>query len=179
MPEKASKVPVRNEKKSAAPARQHWTPFENLRREIDRLFDDFQPSGWWRSPFPRPKFSMDIDWPSKGEWQIAPAMDLVERDKEYEITAELPGLDEKNIDIKLANGMLTIKGEKSEEKEEREKEYYLSERRYGSFQRSFQLPDGIDADKISANFAKGVLTVKLPKSAEAKKNEKKIAVKGG
>ena len=73
--------------------------------------------------------------------------------------------------------MLTIKGEKKEEKEEKQKDYYLSERRYGSFQRSFALPEGVDTDKIEANFAKGVLTVKLPKTAEAQKAEKKITVK--
>ena len=72
---------------------------------------------------------------------------------------------------------LTIKGEKNEVKEDKQKDYYQSERRYGSFQRSFQLPEGVDADKIDANFAKGVLTVKLPKTAEAKKAEKKITVK--
>ncbi len=104
-------------------------------------------------------------------------MDLAEKDNAYEISAELPGLDEKNIEIKLSNGTLTIKGEKTEEKEEREKEYYLSERRYGSFHRSFRVPEGVDTDKIDARFAKGVLTVTLPKSAEAKKNEKKISVK--
>ncbi|MHC2791871.1 HSP20 family molecular chaperone IbpA [Mesorhizobium jarvisii] len=75
------------------------------------------------------------------------------------------------------NHTLTIKGEKQEEKEEKDKDYYLSERRYGSFQRSFQLPDGVDADKIDASFTKGVLTVKLPKTAEAQKAEKKITVK--
>ncbi len=104
-------------------------------------------------------------------------MDLVEKDKEYEITAELPGIDEKNVEIKLSNNTLTIKGEKQEEKEQKDKDYYLSERRYGSFQRSFQLPEGVDVDKIDASFAKGVLTVKLPKTAEAHKAEKKITVK--
>ena len=104
-------------------------------------------------------------------------MDLVEKDGEYEITAELPGIDEKNVEIKLANQMLTIKGEKEDSKEEKRKDYYLSERRYGSFQRSFQVPEGVDVDKIEANFAKGVLTVKLPKTAAAKKAEKKITVK--
>src|SRR5690606_41318480 len=100
-----------------------------------------------------------------------------EKEKEYEITAELPGIDEKNVEIKLANGTLTIKGEKKEEKEEKQKDYHLSERRYGSFQRSFPLPEGIDTDKVEATFAKGVLTVKLPKTVEAQKAEKKITVK--
>ena len=104
-------------------------------------------------------------------------MDLVEKEKEYEISAELPGIDEKNVEIKVANHMLTIKGEKTEEKEEKKKDYYLSERRFGSFQRSFALPEGVDADKIEANFVKGVFTVKLPKTAEAQKAEKKITVK--
>ena len=104
-------------------------------------------------------------------------MDIAEREKEYEITAELPGIDERNIDLKFSNGMLTIKGEKTEEKEEKKKDYYLSERRFGSFQRSFQVPDGVDADKIEASFKNGVLTVILPKSAGAQKQEKKIAIK--
>lgn len=87
-------------------------------------------------------------------------------------------MNEKNIEVKLSNGTLTIRGEKKEEKEEKEKDYYLSERRYGSFERSFQLPEGIDANKIEAQFAKGVLKVVLPKSPEAQKGVKKIAVKG-
>lgn len=108
---------------------------------------------------------------------MAPAIDLAEKDKEYEITAELPGLDEKDVEIKLSNHSLTIKGEKKEEREEKQKDYYLSERRYGSFHRSFQLPEGVDADKIEATFAKGVLTVRLPKTVEAQKAEKKISIK--
>jgi HSP20 family protein len=104
-------------------------------------------------------------------------MDMVEKDIEYEITAELPGIDEKNVEIKLSNHLLTIKGEKEDKTEEKRKDYYLSERRYGSFQRSFHLPEGVDADRIEANFARGVLTVKLPKTAEAQKAEKKITVK--
>jgi HSP20 family protein len=179
MAETATKLPIRTEKKSAAaPATkaESWAPFESLRQEVDRLFDEFRPFGW-RSPFARPSRALELAWPRFESWQVAPAMDLAETDGEYEITAELPGLDEKNIDIKLSNGTLTIKGEKSEEKEEKDKEYYLSERRYGSFQRSFQIPEGVDADKIAASFAKGVLTVKLPKTAEAKKGAKKIEVK--
>ena len=108
-----------------------------------------------------------------------PAVDIVEKDKDYEITAELPGMDESNIDVKFADGVLTIKGEKKEEREEKKKDYYVSERRYGSFQRSFPVPESVDANKIEAKFVNGVLTIKLPKSAEAQKNEKKIAIKKG
>jgi HSP20 family protein len=93
------------------------------------------------------------------------------------VTAELPGMDEKSIEVKVAGGALTIKGEKQEEKEEKKKDYYLHERRFGSFERAFRIPEGVDADKIEASFKKGVLTVSLPKTAEAQKAEKKITVK--
>lgn len=169
MAEAATKLPV---KKSALAKTEERTPFETLRREIDRLFDDFHPFDWRL-----PSRVLGFEVPRRAEWQVAPAMDLVEKDDAYEITAELPGLDDKHVEIKLSNHTLTIKGEKSEEKEDRQKDYYLSERRYGSFQRSFQLPDGVDSDKIEASFTKGVLTVKLPKTAAAKKAEKKITVK--
>jgi HSP20 family protein len=108
-----------------------------------------------------------------------PAVDVTEADGGYEVTAELPGMDEKNIEVKLANRTLTIKGEKRDEKEETKKDYYMRERNFGSFQRSFTLPEGVDIDKIEASFKKGVLTVTVPKTAEAKKAEKKIAVTAG
>jgi HSP20 family protein len=169
MPE-ATKLPVKTEK-TTTPA----PPFDSLRREINRLFDEFHPFGWSR-PSARSMFGFEMPKFGGESWTVAPAMDLVEKEKEYEISAELPGIDEKNVEIKVANHMLTIKGEKTEEKEEKKKDYYLSERRFGSFQRSFALPEGVDADKIEANFVKGVLTVKLPKTAEAQKAEK-ITVK--
>jgi HSP20 family protein len=81
------------------------------------------------------------------------------------------------VEVVAANGVLTIKGEKKEEKEEKKKDYYLSERRYGSFERRLQIPEEVDADKIEAAFKKGVLTVTLPKKAEAQKPAKKIEVK--
>ena len=86
-------------------------------------------------------------------------------------------MDEKNIEVKVTNGNLTIKGEKQEEKEEKKKDYYLHERHFGSFERSFDVPEGVDADKIEANFKKGVLTVTVPKKPEAQKPAKKIEVK--
>jgi HSP20 family protein len=172
MAEVATKMPV---KTSASPAKaEDRAPFESLRREIDRLFDDFRPFDW---RLPSRVLGVEVPGIARAGWQVAPAMDLVEKDDAYEITVELPGLDEKNVEITLSNHTLTIKGEKNEVKEETQKDYYQSERRYGSFQRSFQLPEGVDADKIDANFAKGVLTVTLPKTAEAKKAEKKIIVK--
>ncbi len=79
--------------------------------------------------------------------------------------------------MKLSNGVLTIKGEKKDENERREADYHLSERHYGAFLRSFQLPDGVDADKVEALFEKGVLTIKLPKTADSQKSNRKIAIK--
>jgi len=105
-----------------------------------------------------------------------PAVDVVEDDKSFRINAELPGIDEKDVEIGVSGDMLTIKGEKSENKEEKDKNYFLSERRYGSFQRSFQLPDGVDRDKIAASFEKGVLTITLPKTSQAVKEQRKIAI---
>jgi HSP20 family protein len=166
---------VRNEGKGTdRPA--EWRPFESLRREVDRLFEDFQ-LGSWRSPFGRSVFDVQPFWRGEIGWGKAPAVDIVDKGNAYEITAELPGMDESNIDVKFSDGTLTINGEKRDEKEEKKKEYYLSERRYGSFQRSFGVPDGVDADRIEANFKNGVLTVTLPKTTEAQKSEKKIAIK--
>ncbi len=176
MAEADTKLPVTTEKSATPAPSEAWAPFESLRKEIDRLFDTFHPLRS-RLPSTLPRFDLDLPRLSRGGWPVAPAFDLAEKADGYELSAELPGIDEKNVEIKLANHTLTIKGEKTEEKEEKEKDYHLSERRYGSFQRSFQVPEGVDTDKIEASFAKGILTVKLPKTAEAQKSQKKIAVK--
>jgi HSP20 family protein len=174
MAETVTKLPVKSDKETAPTAGHH--PLETLQREIDRLFSDFS-VGW---PFRRPSFGFEPLWRmDDGRWGAVPAVDVAEKDKAYEITAELPGMDEKAIELKVAGGVLTITGEKQEEKEEKKKGYYLSERRFGSFQRSFRIPDDVDADKIDAGFKKGVLTVTLPKKPEAVRSEKKIAVKAG
>jgi len=168
-----TKLPVKIEKSSSVQA---WRPFEDLRREIDRLFEDFD-GGFFRSPFRRSAFDVMPFWGREAAWPAAPAVDFTDTGKAYEITAELPGIDEKNVDVNVANGVLTIKGEKQDEKEEKKKDYYLRERNFGSFERAFQLPDGVDGDKIEANFKKGVLTVSLPKKPEAQQAAKKIDVK--
>lgn len=178
MPEAPAKSPVKSDRTVAAARQRNWPgSFENLRHEIDRLFDDFHPFGF-RLPSDRSAAGGELSSPFEGGWPVAPAMDLVEGADAYEITAELPGIDEKNVEINLANHVLTIKGEKKEQTEQTDKNYHLTERRFGSFQRSFQLPEGVDTDKIDASFSKGVLTVKLPKTVEARKAEKKITVKG-
>ncbi len=181
MAETATKLPLKTEEKGGAersPAPSERRRFESLRRELDRQIDDFD-HGAWRLPFRRTMFDVEPFWRRELTWTATPAVDIVEKDNAYEITAELPGMDESNVDVKVANGMLTIKGEKTEEKEEKTKDSYLSERRYGAFQRQFSVPGGIDADKIEAVFKNGVLTVTLPKTPEAQIAEKKIAIKAG
>jgi HSP20 family protein len=118
-------------------------------------------------------------WRGDRMFAAVPAMDLVETDKNYEITADLPGLKEKNIAVKVANGCLTIRGEKHEEKEGKRKDYYLRERRFGSYERLFRLPEGADTGRIEATFKKGVLAVTLPKTAEAQKSAKRTQIKAG
>jgi len=140
-------------------------PFSALQQEIDRLFDGFsQGFGGFPANF--------AGFPSR---QLLPSMDLSETDKEIEITAELPGLEEKDIFLNVTDHVLTIRGEKKNEREETRKDYHLVERSYGSFARSVQLPDGVNADNIKAVMSKGVLKVTVPKPAPAQ--SKKIDVK--
>lgn len=177
MAEPATKLSVKSEEKptSPQPPAHEWRPLENLRREIERVFEDFD----WRNPMRRSAFDLEPLWRRELTWAQTPAVDVVEKDKSYEVTAELPGLDEKNVEVKVANGMLTIRGEKKEEKEEKRKDYFVSERRYGSFERRFQIPPDTDVGKIEAEFKNGVLKVTLPKTAEAQATAKTIAVKTG
>ncbi len=138
-----------------------FAPFATLQREIDRLFDDFNKG-----------------WPTLGglaTTDLLPSMDVTETDKVIEITAELPGLEEKDVEINVADNVLTIRGEKKAEKEEKDKDYRLVERTYGSFARTLALPEGVDPDMIKASIAKGVLTVTVPKPAPAE--VKKVEVK--
>jgi HSP20 family protein len=176
MAEAATQLVVKNEG-TKSPAATEFRPILTLRREIDRLFDDWGSS--WRLPSPRGLFDVEPFWRGEISWGKVPAVDVADTEKAYEITAELPGIDEKNVEVKFSNGVLTIKGEKKEEKEEKKKDYHLSERRYGSFRRSFTVPDGVEAEKIEATFKDGLLTVSLPKTPEAQKKEKQIAIKKG
>jgi len=137
------------------------SPFVSLQREIDRLFADFT-RGF-------PAFT------GNSATALLPSMDVSETDKEIEITAELPGLEEKDVQINLADNLLTIRGEKKAEKEQKEKNYRLVERSYGSFERTLELPEGVSSDAIKANITKGVLKVTIPKPAPAQ--AKKIEVK--
>ena len=136
--------------------------FSSLQREIDRVFESFG-RGW-------PAFrALNTD--------LAPRMDVAETDTDIEITAELPGLQEKDVQVNVADNVLTIRGEKNVEKEQIEKHYHSVERSYGAFHRAVNLPTGINSDAIRATLANGVLKVVVPKpaTAQAKKVEVKSA----
>ena len=142
-----------------------WRPFREisrLRREMDRLWDDYFGAGR-RGLQPLTEF--------------APAVDIKETDTEIVVKAEVPGMDAKDINISVTGEVLTIKGEKKAELEEKEENYHLIERSHGSFSRSLVLPAAVDMDKIEAKYDKGVLTVSCPKREEVK--PKAIEIKAG
>jgi HSP20 family protein len=150
--------------KALAETRELMNPFEAFRTEMDKLMDDFL-GGFDLRPFSsRPDTFM-------------PRIDVVDTDKEVRVSAELPGMDDKDIEVSLTGEVLTIKGEKKEEKEEKGKDYYRSERSYGSFLRTITLPIEVDTSKGEASFKKGVLKINLPKTARAIGGTKKISVK--
>ena len=153
IPWRRERLPVRREGQD---------PFLSFRQEMDRMFDEFS-RGSLLAPF-------------EGEWgAFDPRVDVVETDQEVQVTAELPGLDAQDVDLTLSHNVLTIKGEKKHEHEEKGENYYRTERSYGSFQRSVALPQGVETDDVEAAFDKGVLTVTFPKTAGEPSS--KIAVK--
>ncbi len=160
-------VPAGQGRMTPPARREEDVPLFSLQREVNRLFDDF-----FRGFDLRPLRASEERWGG-----FSPKMDLEETEKEYRITAELPGLEEKDVEVLLTGNSITLKGEKKEEKEEKGKSFYHVERSYGSFQRTVPLPEGIDLKKVDAEFKNGVLTVKLPKTAEAKQSGKKVPVK--
>ena len=132
-----------------------------LQSDINRLFDAFM------SP-------LDT---AETHSAMVPKLDVAELKDRFEIKAELPGMEEKDIDLSIEDGLLTISGEKKAETEEKDKGYYLKECSYGTFSRSVRLPDNIADDKIEAKFKKGVLTIDLPKKEVAPPKSRKIAIK--
>lgn len=141
--------------------RRDFHPFASLQREVERLFEDFGRGLPALGAF--------------GSHDLMPVMDVLETEKDIEITAELPGLEEKDVQINVADNVLTIRGEKKAEKEEKDKNYRLVERSYGAFARTLELPAGVDAEAIRATIAKGVLKVVVPKPAPAQ--SKKVEIK--
>ncbi len=175
MPDTPIPVSKQSSAKAATPApmQRGVDVWHGLHDEVDRMFERF--SHGFGFPSLRRAFDAPALEPSFGT--LNPAVDVSEDDKAYRISAELPGMSEKDLDVTLSENAITIKGEKREDKEEKQKDYHLTERRYGSIQRTFALPPSVDRDKIAANFEKGVLTLTLPKTADAVQQQKKIEIK--
>jgi HSP20 family protein len=144
----------------------NFNPFNSLHREIDRVFGEFNRG-----------LLVPETHINNGSFNIAPRVNVSETDKTMEISAELPGVEDKDIEVTVVDGALQIKAEKKAEKEDKAKNYHLVERSYGVMQRSIPLSFNIDADKIKANFDKGVLNIILPKPPEAEAKKQKVKIK--
>lgn len=149
------------------PLRSFRHEMETLQREMDRLFTDF-----WSDE--GRMFAMPETFGAK---HLMPRVDESEDEKAFHVKVELPGMDEEDVDITLADGMLTVRGEKKQEEEEKGKDFYRKERSFGSFRRVMPLPGDVEESKIQASFKKGVLTIDLPKSAKAQQKVKHITIK--
>lgn len=168
-PKTASQAPTPTEGLFGMPSL--FASMESMRDQMDRLFQSFA-AGW---PALGGEAGLRENRPAFALGHM-PKVETAEDDKQYEISVELPGVDEKDVAVSVEDGMLIIKGEKKSEREDKKKDYHMSERSYGSFQRSFRLPENAAQDKISADFENGVLKIALPKSAAAKAGERKIAI---
>ncbi|MDD3620001.1 MAG: Hsp20/alpha crystallin family protein [Desulfobulbaceae bacterium] len=170
--EGGSTVPVlRADAPQALPESGVLNPIVQLHREMDRLFDNaFR--GFGLSPL-----RSDFFTPLTASGLLKPQVDIGATDKEYSITVEVPGVDEKDVRVEIANNTLTIRGEKKQEKEEKDKNYYRVERSYGSFQRVLSLPEDADQDGVKASFKKGVLTIAMPRKPLPKAEVKQIEIK--
>jgi len=124
------------------------------------------------------RFGTGLDWEPMFGSALAPALSVSEKDNVIHVEADLPGLDAKDIDVTVDGDLLTLKGERREEQEEKGRYTYRRERRFGAFERTVRLPARVQADKVSAAFHKGVLTIDMPVVPEDKKRAQKIAVKG-
>ncbi|NTW59460.1 MAG: Hsp20/alpha crystallin family protein [Nitrospirae bacterium] len=153
-------------KKNIEVRREEENPFAMMQREMNRVFDSFN-RNWGLGAFPEFTGS------------FMPRLDVTEDAKAFTVTAELPGMSEKEIDLSISGDTLTIRGEKKEEREDKNKSYYYSERSYGTFMRSIPLPRQVETDKVSASFKKGLLMITLPKTAAAMESTKKIDVRTG
>lgn len=156
-------VPFRKQRRHATRG-STLSPIERMHEEMDRLFDDFLPH-------------LAKGGNVGAQFGSIASVDLSEADDNLELTMDLPGLEDDEIDVTLRNGALTVSGERKDEREEKRKNFYRSERAYGSFSRTIALPCEVDEDAVDAKFEKGVLTVRLPKSQKAKELERKISIK--
>jgi HSP20 family protein len=177
MAEEETRMPVKmGRAERRIPPYRASRPLDQLRTEIDRLLSDFL-RGYWHVPFRRSAVDVEPIWRGEITLGATPAVDIVDTDDCYKLTAELPGVDEKQVEIRFSNGTLAIEGKKDESPNDAKQDHFVSERRYGDFHRTFRVPDGVDADKIEASFKNGVLSVTLPKTAEARRKQKKVEIK--
>ena len=142
-------------------------PLFLLNSQMDRFFDHLDSNFFEKPPF---------DFHPTFKQSYIPKVDVTETENEFLISAELPGMDDKDVEVTLGDGILTLKGEKKIVKEDKHQDYYNMERSYGSFQRSFKVSEIIDQDKIDASFTKGILTIKLLKTPETNKEVKSIPI---
>lgn len=158
---------VKKQETGVAGTPRYRDPFAEMRAEMDRVFDSFLGRGFFGPPILSHPAAPAI---------LTPDIDVRENDKEIVFEAELPGIDENDITVTLRNGILSLKGEKKSEREDKKDTYHLVERSYGEFERSFRLPDTIDENQVKASFEKGVLRVVVPKRPEATTTEKTIPI---
>jgi HSP20 family protein len=176
--EKGKDIPVkRKEKETEAREITPWRPLSAIaremsraEREMERMFEDFLGRPWPGLSWPR-RLRLWEDLATRG-----PAIEVYEEKDDVVVKAELPGMRKEDLEVNISDNFLTIKGEKKKEEEVEEKGYYYSERSYGSFTRTVEIPKDIQPDKVRASFKDGVLEVRLPKTEEAKRKEVKIKV---
>ena len=190
MAKAGSKVPVKRKKttkrksgvrKSLSKAAETVTPLASLREEVDSLFDRFS-EDWPHLPN---LFGKGWSYPvadlerrfNMSKLELTPRVDVSESDQKYSIEMELPGMTAENIDITTSDDSLTVKGHKQDEHEEKNKNYHVKERSFGSFQRSFRIPNGVDQNKIEATYANGVLDIALPKTEDVETKKRSVKVK--
>lgn len=152
-----------------ATGRRSMDLFDAMRTDLDRMFDRFE-RGW-------PGFTGFGLAPRSGGAGLAAHLDVREEPDRIVVEADLPGVEEKDVAVTFSSGVLTIKGERKSEREEKKDDYHIAERSFGSFERALRLPDTVDEGGIEANFDKGVLRIVAPKRAEALKSERKIEIK--
>ena len=158
-------------RKEILPSKTFHDPFSAMRREMDRVFGRF----FGEQPLASLPSAATSLTSGRANW-LVPDIDVAETKDAVVLTAELPGLEEKDIDLVVADGLLTIKGEKKYEYDDEKENVHIMERRYGSFERSIRLPDTVDPDAIKADFANGVLKVTMTKKPDAIQVEKKIPI---
>lgn len=157
-----SLIPWRSKSQPLSQRDDFFDPIFSLRREIDRMFDEIF-DGFGNSAY--------------RSVNLRPAIDITENDKELVISADMPGLDEKDLDVSLVGDVLSIKGEKRAEHEQKNGDHYYVERRFGSFSRSVRLPFEVDDQEVEAKYDKGVLTIRVPKPAELQRAVRRIPIK--